>query len=147
MEEIIEKLIADFSPGELITHSLLKQLFNISDPEINKFDNTSAFVFELQNIQFAYMSMIDKLRDDLLKNERYYLKNVRGDGYTLLPPKDQVSYAYDQGLGDIKKAIKQAKSIMMNIRYEDIPQEQLAKDNELLNKMSNFAQMFRNKRN
>lgn len=147
MEEIIEKIIAAFSPGDLITHSFLREQFNIVDPAIEDFKTTDEFVAELQNIQFNYMTMVDKLRFDLLTTQRYYLKNVRGDGYTLLPPKEQVTFAYDQALTDIKKSIKQAKNIMSNMRFEEVSPEQAAKDVQLFTKMDKFAQMFAGRRN
>jgi hypothetical protein len=75
------------------------------------------------------------------------LKNVRGDGYTLLPPKDQVAFAYKETLSVIKKAIKDGKSIMNNIRLDEIPHDQLAADSEKINKLSLWAQAFATKRN
>lgn len=90
--------------------------------------------------QFSYMTLVDTLRWQLLESEKMYIKNVRGDGYTVLNPKDQTQYGYDELLKTVKQAIKEADVIMTNVR--SVPNEQQYKDNDLRAKCSILKQML-----
>lgn len=86
------------------------------------------------------MSLVDTLRWQLLEERNVYLKNIRGDGYTLLPAKEQVKYGYDEFLKTVKIAIKQADLIMNNVL--PVPLEQQSKDNDLRARCSMLKQML-----
>jgi len=145
MDELAAKIVSEFAPGELITHDYMMELFQISYPQIIGYKSTDTFLVDYQNIQFRYMSAIDKLRDELLTNEMYYLRNIRGDGYVLMPPKDQVQYAFDKAIDDIKKDIRSAKDIMLNVRTDMIPVELQSKNHDLIARLSGLQQLFSTK--
>jgi hypothetical protein len=88
------------------------------------------------------MALVDKLRWEILDRYKVFFKNVRGDGYTLLPPFDQVEYAYKKAIRDIKKTISQSSLILENVNIGN-------EDNDLKNKrtankikLSLFKQML-----
>lgn len=143
MDEIVAKIVSEFSPGDLITHDYLYLAFQIADLRIEDFTHTELFVQAFKNDQFKYMGLVNKLRDELLEKEFYYLKNIRGDGYVLLPPKEQVKFAYDTAMTQIQKEFCEAKNIMLNCRTDVIPPEQIAKNHDLIARLSNLQQVFR----
>lgn len=146
MDEIIAKIVSEFEPGELITHDYLWGVFDIRYPTIDSYKNSAKFVEDYQSVQFKYMTLVDQLRDGLLEKEFYYLKNIRGDGYVLMLPKEQVQFAYDRALDEIKKSIRVAKSIMLNVRTDAIPPEQIAKNHDMIARISGMQQLFATKR-
>jgi len=146
MDEIIAKIVSEFEPGQLITHDYLRDIFNIKFPQIRNYNNTAKYVEDYQNIQFKYMQMVDNLRNELLEKEMYYLRNIRGDGYTLLPPKDQVQFGFNSAIDAIKKELKTARNIMLNVRTNAIPTEQVGKNNDLIARLSNLQQVFSSSR-
>lgn len=77
----------------------------------------------------------------MLSDYKMFIKNIRGDGYSIIQPKEQVQYAYDCLTADIKKALKEATAIMGNVRkYSDF--EQQAKDSDIRAKIGMMKQMF-----
>ena len=60
------------------------------------FDNTEDFIEAIQMQQFSYMTLVDTLRWQLLEDQKIYIKNIRGDGYQIVQPTEQVQYGYDK---------------------------------------------------
>ena len=84
--------------------------------------------------------MIDKLRWQLLEDWKMYMKNIIGEGYTIIQPKEQVKYGYDEFVRTIKKAIRESTLIINNVR--SVPYEQQYKDNDIRAKHSILKQML-----
>lgn len=136
----IHKLAEEFGEGKLISHEWLYKQFGLEKLEVRDFKSTEEFVQALQLQQFAYMSVVDAVRWDLLEQEKMFLKNVRGEGYVIMRPEDQTQYAYDSFIEDIKKAIKVAGLIMNNVLPVDLTQQ--AKDNDLRAKFGTMKQLL-----
>jgi len=130
----------NYSDGSLIKHEWLKEKFGMKALLLNEFETVSDFLKAIEIQQFAYMSLVDKLRWDLLKYYKMFIKNQRGEGYIILPPKDQTQYGYDSFVDDIKKAIRIANLIMNNVQPVDLDQQ--AKDNDLRAKFGVMRQML-----
>lgn len=137
---LLDEVVNKFEAGTLIPHDWLKRKFTLEKLRYEDFENTEDFVRAIQMQQFAYMSLVDTLRWQLLEERNVYLKNIRGDGYTLLPAKEQVKYGYDEFLKTVKIAIKQADLIMNNVL--PVPLEQQSKDNDLRARCSMLKQML-----
>lgn len=138
--DTLNEITENFNPGELISHEWLKSRFRFEKLQISDFEATEDFISALQDLQFAYMSAVDALRWQLLEERNAYLKNIRGDGYTLLPAKEQVKFGYDEFLKTVKSAIKQADLIMNNV--QPVSLEQQSKDNDLRARCSMLKQML-----
>ena len=86
------------------------------------------------------MGIVDAIRWELLENENVYLKNVRGDGYEILNPKDQTQFGYDRFIDNLRKLMKETSLIMNNVKA--VNSEQQAKDNDLRAKYSAMKMML-----
>lgn len=137
---LLDEIQNKFNPGDLIPHEWLKHKFTLEKLRYEDFEGTDDFVQAIQMQQFAYMTLIDSLRWQLLEERSAYLKNIRGDGYTVLPPPEQTKYGYDEFMKTVKSAIKQADLIMNNVL--SVPIEQQAKDNDLRARCSMLKQML-----
>lgn len=104
--------------------------------------DVDAYIEAIQLQQFTYMAMVDKLREDLLKNKQCYLRNVWGNGYVIVPSNEQASYGYDQMMSDIKKALKQGSDIINNVR--PLPMEEQSKYYDTLAKLAKVRDVFAN---
>jgi hypothetical protein len=138
---LFEEIRDNFGDGTLIPHKYLKTKFCLENLNKDDYQDTDDFVQALQLQQFAYLTLVDTLRWQLLEEEKMYLKNVRGDGYVILKAKDQVQYGYDSFIYDFKKAAKEANLIMTNVR--NVNSEQQFKDNDLRAKMAMLNQMIK----
>ena len=137
---LLDDIATNYSDGKLISHEWLNEKFGLKRLIIEDFETTEDFIKGLQMQQFSYMTLVDTLRFQLLESEKMYIKNVRGDGYTILNPKDQTQYGYDYLLKTVRQAIKEASLIMTNVRA--VPIEQQYKDNDLRAKYSILKQML-----
>ena len=136
----VAEIAANFGDGKLISHDYLKQKFGLAAIRLHDFDDVDEFVEALDEQQWAYMSCIDALRWELLKQEKMFMRNVRGDGYEILRPEDQVKFGYDEFVKDIKKAINEAGLIMNNVKPVNL--EQQSKDNDMRSKFGLMKQML-----
>ena len=137
---LLGEIAANYSDGTLIPHEWLRQKFGLKELSLEDFDTTEDFIEGLKRQQFTYMSMVDKLRWQLLEDEKMYIRNIVGDGYQILQPKEQTKYGYNEFIRMIKKAIRESDMIMNNVR--SVPPEQQYKDNDLRAKCSIMKQMF-----
>ena len=137
---LLGEIAANYSDGTLIPHEWLRQKFGLKTLALEDFDTLEDFIEGLKRQQFTYMSMIDKLRWQLLEDEKMYIKNIVGDGYQILQSREQAKYGYDEFVRTVKKAIRESDMIMNNIR--PVPPEQQYKDNDLRAKCSILKQMF-----
>lgn len=136
----VAEIAANFGDGNLISHEYLKQKFGLSAIKLHDFDDVEEFIEALEEQQWAYMTCIDALRWELLKQEKMFMRNIRGEGYEILRPEDQVKFGYDEFVKDIKKAINEAGLIMNNVKPVNL--EQQAKDNDMRSKFGIMKQML-----
>lgn len=139
MAEMVEK----FEPGDVIPHVILKRKFLIQNPNFNEFETQDEFIEAIQLLQFEYMSLVEKLRDDILNEYKLYLKNVRGDGYVFLPTIEQTDYAKQRTMDGIRKEIKRGMTIMMNLRFNSLNPEQKRQNADELAKLGQLQHMLK----
>ena len=138
-----EEFVASFDEGQLIPHKWLKEKFGLPKLAFEDYDkDVDAYIEAIQLQQFTYMAMVDKLREDLLKNKQCCLRNVWGNGYVIVPSNEQASYGYDQMISDIKKALKQGSDIINNVR--PLPMEEQSKYYDTLAKLAKVRDVFAN---
>ena len=139
--DYIAETVLENNVGDLITHSFLKDLFRLQMPLISNFTNQFDFLEHLRDYDFAYMSLVDKLRTDLLKYHNVYLKNIRGDGYILMPSNEQTDYAMKYINNGIKKAINEGLNILQHTKLDNLTQEQRQKNADSIARASLLKQI------
>ena len=139
--DYIAETVLENNVGDLITHSFLKDLFRLQMPLISNFTNQFDFLEHLRDYDFAYMSLVDKLRTDLLKNHNVYLKNIRGDGYILMPAQEQTDFAMKYINNGIKKAINEGLNILQHTKLDGLTQEQRQKNADSIARASLLKQI------
>lgn len=137
---LLAEIANNYSDGSLISHEWLRDRLGLKELSVEDFDSVKDFIEGLKIQQFAYMSFVDSIRWQLLEGEKMYLRNVRGDGYIILNPKDQTKYGYEKFVKDVKKAIEEAELIMNNVKPVDM--EQQSKDNDMRAKFSIMQTML-----
>lgn len=137
---LLGEIAANYGDGKIIKHEWLKEQFGLKILSLKDYETVNDFLKALEVQQFAYMSLVDRLRWDLLKEFKMYIKNQRGEGYMILRPEDQTQFGYDSFVNDIKKAIREANLIMNNVLQVDKTQQ--AKDNDLRAKFGVMRQML-----
>lgn len=137
---LLSEIVANYGDGKLIQHGWLREKFGLKTLLLKDFDTVDDFLKAIEIQQFAYMTLVDKMRWQMLEEHKAYIKNQRGEGYIILRPEDQTQYGYDSFVADIKKAIRIAGLIMNNVQTVDMAQQ--AKDNDLRAKFGVMKQML-----
>lgn len=141
-EQFMRLIAEQYGDGRLISHEWLKEQFGLKELQLDDYESLEEFLIARDNQQFAYMSIVDAVRWELLEQEKMYIINVRGDGYRVICPEDQTTYGYDQFIYDIKKAIREASAIMSSVLPVDQTQQRM--DNDLRAKFGLMKQMLEN---
>ena len=137
---LMSEIAVMYGDGGMIKHEWLKDKFGLKELALEDYETVSDFLKAIEIQQFAYMSLVDKLRWELLSEYKMYIRNIRGEGYEILRPEDQTQYGYDSFIDDVKKAIRVAGLIMNNVQKVDLTQQ--AKDNDLRAKFGIMKQML-----
>lgn len=137
---LLSEIVANYGDGKLIQHEWLKDKFGLKKLSLKDFETVDDFLKGIEIQQFSYMTLVDKMRWQMLEEHKCYIKNQRGEGYIILRPEDQTRYGYDSFVDDMKKAIRIAGLIMNNVQPVDM--EQKAKDNDLRAKFGVMKQML-----
>lgn len=137
---LLSEIVANYGDGKLIKHEWLKEKFGLKKLVLKEFETVDEFLKAIEIQQFAYMTLVDKLRWQMLEDYKAFIKNQRGEGYIILRPEDQTRYGYDSFVDDIKKAIRVAGLIMNNV--QPVSMEQQSKDNDLRAKFGMMKQML-----
>lgn len=140
LDGVIEEILTNHSDGSLISHEWLRKICGLETPIISDYADTREFLDAFQATQFAYMGIVDAIRWELLERENMYLKNIRGDGYEILNPKDQTQFGYERFIDNLRKLMKETSLIMNNVK--PVNSEQQAKDNDLRAKYSAMKMML-----
>jgi hypothetical protein len=140
--DLLDKLVELYPQGDLIPHYKLEKLFLLSQPNYHEFDSQDDFLQAVRLLQFEYMTLIDKLRWDILEKHKLYLRNIRGDGYTFLPTSEQTEYAKKQTMDGIKKEMKRGLLILQNIKRNKLTADQRRKNSDELAKLGQLKQIM-----
>lgn len=137
---LLGEIAANYGDGKIIKHEWLKARCGIKTPSLKDYETVNDFLKSIESQRLDYVNVINRLRWDLVKEYKMYIKSQVGEGYMVIRPEDQTQFGYDSFVNDIKKAIREANLIMNNVLQVDKTQQ--AKDNDLRAKFGVMRQML-----
>lgn len=107
-----------FEPGTIITHEWLDEHLRISkrDP----------------NYGFKKMNRIANFRETLLVEHKIHLQNIRGKGYSVLPPADQTPQAMSDAMRVIGTTLVKTTTRLMNVDVNKLSDAERIKNDEAI---------------
>lgn len=117
----------------------LDQLDEMLGVTLPKFGTIS----EIQSAQLARMAAIEHLSGELLKTHSLMLKNVRGEGYKIVLPGQQVSTAMRDGTAKVVKELRKAARRVVNVRTQELNPQQVAEQEDALNKLAGLRKLIK----
>jgi len=103
-----------FSDGDVLSMHWVKESLDIKEPKK---------LSEVNRIQFETLQKINMFKTELLTKHNIALRNVRGSGYMVVPPKEQTYYAIEEGVKHFNKGIKKAENLLDNMRISKLNSE------------------------
>ncbi|RQE68823.1 hypothetical protein IPC294_25620 [Pseudomonas aeruginosa] len=107
-------LAAEFEYGDLITLEWLRNAFQLEEPRT---------IEEFKSHQLDFLSCMDALRQELLVEYQLSLKNIRGAGYELVNPNDQVVVAWNSAFGKVRRELGKLAGAIRYIRHDELTDE------------------------
>lgn len=104
----------NFKYGEVVTLDWLRDAFHLVEPKT---------IEDFRNYQFAFMGNMDALRQELLQEHQLLLTSVRGVGYELVEPNEQVETAWQATFVRVKRELTKLASAVRHIRYDELSED------------------------
>ena len=134
----------NYREGDIISHQKLNEIFGIEEPEFSDFENAIQYKEALQSYQLVRMTLIERLKHDLLVGRQCYLDNVFGEGYRIVPAKDQAATAYKKATRNIHSEFEDGRLAMDNIRQTALNAEEKRRTNDIVSKFALLQTLFEN---
>lgn len=109
-------LAAGFKEGDLVSHAWLEEHFGMQ-----KLDEDKPLLPADWNArQFEWLRNIEAFRTELLEEHQVFLSNVLGQGYRLVPPREQTAVAQEKFEREAKRSYRKAAATLKHVRVESL---------------------------
>lgn len=126
-----------FIDGDIISLHWLKQALEIK--EAQNLETVDA-------IQWDMLQKMEMFKSELLIKHQIALKNVRGEGYMIIPPGDQALYAAEEGIKAFNKGMKRTEKLLDNVRLSKMDNEEKRRHTDAQIKFSAIKGMLNKQR-
>lgn len=133
-EQAIDDLLQEgIEYGRVITHEWLdKHLeLDVSSP----------------NYGFDKLSRFENFRNRLVEKYKIHLKNVKGEGYRILPPEEQTVSAVKETFKSISRTVRKGIFYLSNVDTTKLSSEQKKENTDALVRMSGLKGMVKKEKN
>lgn len=103
-----------FKYGDLVSMVWLQEAFHLQEPKS---------IEEFKSYQLDFLASMDALRQELMEEHKLVLRNVRGAGYEVVDPNEQVEFAWHSAFGKVKQELGKLAGAIRNIRYDELSEE------------------------
>jgi len=138
----VEEILARFDSegyGVMFSEREILTMFDIEKPEVGSYE-------EFQKFNLDRLTQMDSLVNNLQEEHNLCLQNVRGQGYVLMHPDDQVTKAVEKYRIQARRKINRMVSICTNVNYDALTDEGRRAQNQALGRAA-FIRAAMNKRN
>jgi hypothetical protein len=136
--EIILKRFDSEGYGIAFSDIDINEMLDIKKPGYGSYD-----VF--QKFQLERLSQLESLKEILLEDANLCLENIRGNGYILMHPNDQVQIVANKFVKHARNKVNRAVAVLTNVDHELLSVEAKQKQLDMLGKTA-FIKAAMNKR-
>jgi hypothetical protein len=127
-----------YGPGDVLTHEWLHNAFNIEMPT-----NEMPY-WKAKQLEFLYMGQVQKFQQNLLRMYQIdIMENVRGIGYEILHPGQQVQAAETAARKTFRRVLQKRTDRLINIRYPELTHRQRREHADALARLGFWKAMYR----
>lgn len=128
-----ESIVRERIPyGTILSHAELAKKFGMTHPSEERNGayelggrGLVTYMKALEKFDLTFMGNMENLRKYLLAKHKLCLDNVRGQGYRIVPPKEQTHLGLVTLSKEVKRAINKSKDIISNVRVERLTKEEM----------------------
>jgi len=100
--------------GQTISMEQLHNFMELEEPDTLE---------KYKKYQFEWLGSVENLKDSLLENHQICLMNLRGQGYIICTPDDQVSKAYAKLIKKAQMTLRKAINTLTNVNQSLLSEE------------------------
>lgn len=109
-------LAAGFREGDIVPHTWLELHFGMA-----KLDEDEPLLpADWSARQFDWLRNVEALRAELLEQHQIFLSSVHGQGYRLVPPREQSAVAQERFEREAKRSYRRAATTLKNVRLSEL---------------------------
>ena len=141
VEKAIQAFFSDgFKDGDMLSHSWLE--FNLEMPQPRSLS-------DVRECQWIALSRVESFKMEMLTKHSICLANVYGEGYRVVPPAEQATYAMIKTVKEVSRALERGSNIINHTRLKDLDTDQIRRHSDAQNKMASMREMVsrKNKKN
>lgn len=127
-----------FGYGHVISKDWLMAQFGLKEPKTGTRKDFETFAFSL-------LSHMDAFRDHLLKDHKMCLDSVRGEGYRIVPPRDQAGLAMARLQKSVSSEIRKAVMTLTHINESLLTTEERQHQSAQLGKVAALSAFSKEK--
>jgi hypothetical protein len=120
-------LASTFSYGDVVTLDWLSEAFMLPAPKTIK---------QYRAHQFAFLHHLDALRQELLEQHQLALRNIRGEGYEVVHPNNQVDFAWTTAFTRVRRELGKLASNITHIRHHELSDDKRREHSDAQAKLS-----------
>jgi hypothetical protein len=113
-------LAAGFKEGDVVSHSWLEERFGMKKLE----DDRPLLPVDWNARQFEWLRNIEAFRAELLEQHQIFLSSVFGEGYRLVPPREQTAIAQERFEREAKRSYRKAANTLKNVRIGELTESE-----------------------
>ena len=134
----VEKFIqAGFKEDDVVPHSWFWEAFGLVQPDAD------TLLGDAEKAKLLYVGGMTKITNALCVDHQIHLRNVSGEGYRLVPTKDQASTGFDDGMELVKKGLRHATKRLANVNLQALTDQQRAQHSDYCAKLSKLKSLGR----
>lgn len=112
LESAVSQFLSEsFAYGDVVSHLWLEVYLEIPKPET---------LSDAQRTRFLMLSRVEDFKRLLLEEHKLALESVRGEGYRIVPPKDQAAFAVTEAARLIQKGIDRGLVLLQHARLGEM---------------------------
>ncbi len=134
-----KEAVAAFDYGDIIPRDWLLDHLGIAEPQ------EKLTAKQHQAYAFEILSKTDGFKEEMLTRYQRYLVNIRSIGYKLIEPPHQTNAAMTRLSKDLRKAISQAMSAVVNINDKALTLEESQANADARAKLGTIATLHAKK--
>ena len=113
-------LAAGFKEGDVVPHAWFEEHFGMQKLDEDK----PLLPADWSARQFEWLRNIEALRSDLLENHQIFLSSVHGEGYRLVPPREQTAIAQEKFEREAKRSYRKAATTLKHVRVSELTESE-----------------------
>lgn len=119
-----------FNDGDTLSHKWMHFALDIPEPKN---------LAEVKQSQFDVLARVEAFKEWMLEKRLIALQSVRGEGYRIVPPRDQARFGAEEAMRMVKKGLQKGDSLMTNTRVGELSSEEKKRHTDAHLRLSGVA--------